>query len=170
MNKEYISNQNSYENNNPLYIVVHNTDNFKAGANARAHAKAQHDGSFSGMSAHVYVDDAGIYQAMPYDRGAWHVGVNYGGALFGTVNNRNSIGVEMCVQSGYDYEKAFTNAVSAVKQIMEELEIAADHVVSHYDVCAKNCPSQIRAKGDWERFKQLIGAADTELPGHREKR
>lgn len=164
MNKEYISNQNSYENNNPLYIVVHNTDNFKAGANARAHAKAQRDGNFSGMSAHVYVDDAEIYQAMPYDRGAWHVGVNYGGALFGTVNNRNSIGVEMCVQSGYDYEKAFTNTVNAVKQIMEELGIAADHVVSHYDVCAKNCPSQIRAKGDWKRFKQLIGDVDTELP------
>lgn len=165
MNKDYISNQNSYEGNIPLWIVVHNTDNFNTGANAKAHAKAQHDGNFSGMSAHVYTDDSDkAYQAMPFDRGAWHVGVNYGGKLFGTVNNRNSIGVEMCVQSGYDYEKAFSNTVAVVKQLMEELNIDADHVVSHYDVCGKNCPSQIRAKGDWERFKKLIGAESAELP------
>lgn len=164
MNKDYISNQNSYEGNNPQWIVVHNTDNFEKGADAKAHAQAQHKGHLSGMSAHVFVDDKSVYQAIPYDRGAWHVGVNYGGKLFGAVNNRNSIGVEMCVQSGYDYEKAFLNTVAAVKQIMEELSIDADHVVSHYDVCGKNCPSQIRAKGDWERFKRLIGAENGETP------
>ena len=41
---------------------------------------------------------------------------------------------------------------------MKKFGIDANHVVSHYDVCAKNCPSAIRAKGDWNRFKQLIGA------------
>ena len=39
---------------------------------------------------------------------------------------------------------------------MEELNIPANHVVQHYDVCAKNCPSAIRAKGDWERFKAAV--------------
>lgn len=166
INKDYISNNNSYANNTQTYIVVHNTDNFNKTANAKAHAKAQHDGNFSGMSAHFYTDDQELaYQALPYNRGAWHVGVNYGGKLFGTVNNRNSIGVEMCVNSGYDYEKAFQNTVALVKQLMKELNIDADHVVSHYDVCAKNCPSQIRAKGDWARFKQLIGAADENIKG-----
>ncbi|MEI3206769.1 MAG: hypothetical protein V8S84_03010 [Lachnospiraceae bacterium] len=29
------------------------------------------------------------------------------------------------------------------------------------DLCAKNCPSAIRATGDWHRFKQLIGAKTT---------
>lgn len=42
INKSYISTENTYAKNNPQYIVVHNTDNFKAGANALAHAKAQH--------------------------------------------------------------------------------------------------------------------------------
>lgn len=165
INKNYISNQNSYTNNNPLYIVVHNTDNFNKTADAKAHAKAQHDGNFVGMSAHYYVDDGAAYQAMPHSRGAWHVGINYGGKLFGTVNNRNSIAVEMCVNAGYNYEKAFQNTVAVVKQLMQELNIDADHVVSHYDVCAKNCPSQIRAKGDWARFKKLIGAADENIKG-----
>ena len=111
INTSLISNNNSYAGQTPAYIVIHNTDNYAKGANAKAHAKAQHDGNFKGYSAHVYVDDTEAYQALPYNRGAWHVGVNYGGRLFGTVNNRNSVGIEMCVQAGYNYEKAFQNTV-----------------------------------------------------------
>ena len=102
-----------------------------------------------------------LYQALPYDRGAWHVGVNYGGRLFGICNNHNSIGIEMCVNAGYDYEKAFRNTAQVCKILMKQYGINADHVVQHYDVCAKNCPSAIRAKGDWNRFKLLIGSSET---------
>ena len=165
INKNYISNQNSYPENNRKYIVIHNTDNFSRTADAKAHARAQHDGNLSGMSAHYFVDDSGVYQALPHSRGAWHVGVNYGSEFFGIANNRNSIGIEMCVNAGYNYEKAFQNTVALTKQLMKELGIDADHVVTHYDVCAKNCPSQIRAKGDWNRFKKLIGSAGTNIRG-----
>lgn len=161
INTSLISNNNSYAGQVPKYIVIHNTDNYAAGADAHAHAKAQHDGNFSGYSAHVFVDDKGAYQALPYNRGAWHVGVNYGGRLFGVCSNHNSIGIEMCVQSGYNYEKAFQNTVNVCKQLMKQYGIDADHVLQHYDVCAKNCPSAIRAKGDWNRFKQLIGSSET---------
>ena len=106
--------------------------------------------------------DKSAYQAMPYSRGAWHVGVNYGGRLFGTVNNRNSVGIEMCVQAGFDYDKAFANTAEVCRQLMSELNIPADRVVQHYDVCAKNCPSAIRAKNDWNRFKKLIQGKEKE--------
>ena len=53
INTDYLSNKNSYEGQTPRYIVIHNTDNGNPGADARAHAKAQHDGNFDGMSAHV---------------------------------------------------------------------------------------------------------------------
>ena len=162
INKSYISNNNSYSGQVPKYIVIHNTDNYSAGADALAHAKAQKAGNFKGYSAHVYVDDGAAYQATPFNRGAWHVGVNYGGRLFGTVNNRNSIGIEMCVNSGYNYERAFQNTVEVCKQIMKETGIPADRVVQHFDVCNKNCPSAIRAKGDWNRFKKLISSASSE--------
>jgi len=161
INTSLISNNNSYAGQVPKYIVIHNTDNYAAGADAHAHAKAQHDGNFKGYSAHVFVDDQEAYQALSYDRGAWHVGVNYGGRLFGTCNNHNSIGIEMCVNAGYNYEKAFRNTVNVCKQLMKQYGIDADHVLQHYDVCAKNCPSAIRAKGDWNRFKQLIGNSET---------
>ena len=159
----YRSTKNSYAGNTPNYIVIHNTDNYSAGADAKAHAKAQYNGNFSGYSAHCYVDDTNTaYEALPADRGAWHVGVNYGGRLFGTVSNRNSYGIEMCVQAGYDYEKSFQNTVAVCRMKMEELGIDAAHVVQHFDVCTKNCPSAIRAKGDWERFKKLIGGSETD--------
>ena len=163
IDRSLISNTNTYSENDPRCIVVHNTDNFAAGANAYAHAKAQHDGNFSNMSAHYYTDDGDVaYQAAPHSRGCWHVGVNYGTKnLFGTYGNRNSIGVEMCVQAGYDYEKAFQNTVAVVKEIMRETGIPADRVYRHYDICSKHCPSQIMNKGDWERFKKAIRSSST---------
>ena len=164
IDRSFISNQNTYEENDPRCIVVHNTDNFRAGADARTHAEAQHNGELSNMSAHYYVDDGDTaYQAAPHNRGCWHVGVNYGGAnLFGRYGNRSSIGVEMCVQSGYDYEKAFRNTVAVVKEIMRKTGIPASRVYRHYDICSKHCPSQIMERDDWGRFKKLIsGASNT---------
>lgn len=161
VNRDFVTENNTYEGNDPRYIVVHNTDNFASGADASAHARAQHNGNLS-TSVHYYTDDKGtVYQAAPHGRGCWHVGVNYGGRLFGTVNNRNSIGVEMCVQAGYDFQKAFGNTVEFIRQLMAETGIPAERVVQHYDVCAKNCPSQIRARGMWEELKRLIGNGGT---------
>lgn len=161
LNTTYLSNNNSYDGQIPLYIVIHNTDNFSEGADAKAHAKAQYNGNFDSMSAHVYVDDKEAYQTLPFNRGAWHVGVDYGGRLFGTVNNRNSVGIEVCVQKDFNYEKAFLNAVEICSQIMKTLKIPAERVIQHYDVCAKNCPSVIRQNGDWNRFKSLILKKET---------
>ena len=161
IDRSFISNQNTYEENDPRCIVVHNTDNFRAGADACTHAEAQHNGELSNMSAHYYVDDGETaYQAAPHSRGCWHVGINYGGTnLFGKYGNRSSIGVEMCVQQGYDYEKAFQNTVAVVKEIMRETGIPASRVYRHYDICSKQCPSQIMAHGDWDRFKRLISSS-----------
>lgn len=171
IDRSLISNTNTYSENDPRCIVVHNTDNFAAGANALAHARAQYNGNFASMSAHYYVDDGDVaYQAAPHRRGCWHVGVNYGGNnLFGRYGNRSSIGVEMCVQSGYNYEKAFQNTVAVVKEIMRETGIPASRVYRHYDICSKHCPSQIIERGDWDRFKKLISGVSADTPKQPEK-
>ena len=167
IDRSLISNTNTYSENDPKCIVVHNTDNFAAGADALAHARAQYNGNFQNMSAHYYVDDGDTaYQAAPHSRGCWHGAVNYGGNnRYGRFGNRSSIGVEMCVQAGYNYEKAFQNTVAVVKEIMRETGIPASRVYRHYDICSKHCPSQIIERGDWERFKSLISdAASVEQP------
>lgn len=154
---QYLTTFNSYPENTPTAIIVHNTDNFSKTATAKAHAEGLKNGYMQGMSWHVVVDDKEAYQCLPYNRGAWHIGVNYGNkTLFGKINNRNSVCVEMCVNAGYDYEKAFQNTVDVVKQLMAKLKIPADKVYQHYDICNKYCPSQIRKRGDWNRFKSLI--------------
>ena len=156
----YLTTNNSYSENDPKYIVIHNTGNYKPGATAQAHASSLRNGYIDDMSWHIVTDDKDIYQCLPWSRGAWHVGVNYGGRLFGTVNNHNSIGIEMCVNAGYDYEKAFQNTVKACKMVMQELGIPADRVYRHYDICAKQCPAEIMARSDWSRFKQLISGTE----------
>lgn len=158
---QYITTVNSYAGNEPCAIIVHNTGNFAKTATAKSHASGLKDGVMNGISWHIVVDDKEAYQCLPFNRGAYHVGVNYGGKLFGKINNRNSIGVEMCVNAGYDYEKAFHNTVEVVKWLMQELGIPADRVYQHWDICGKDCPQQIRQHGDWPRFKQLIGGTDT---------
>lgn len=166
VNKKYVSDKNTYVGNVPRYIVVHNTDNFSAGADALAHAKAQFKGNLS-TSVHYYTDDKDtVYQVASHHMGCWHVGVNYGGRLFGTVNNKNSIGVEMCVQAGYDFNKAFANTVEFVRDLMAETGIPAERVVQHYDVCGKDCPSQIRKKGLWEKLKVQIADSNINSGGN----
>ena len=164
INRKYITNNNSYSTNNPVAIVIHNTDNFNRGADAQAHAEWLATDTDTGMSWHYAVDDHSIYQCLPHNRGAYHVGRNYGSNnLFSTYGGRdhlNTIAIEMCVNKGYDYEKAFQNTVKLTKYLMKQLNIPADRVFQHYDICSKDCPSQIRKHGDWPRFKQLISAAD----------
>ena len=50
VDRSYCSNQNTWSENHPQCIVVHNTDNFAAGADARAHARAQYQGKMTGRS------------------------------------------------------------------------------------------------------------------------
>ena len=170
INRDFITTHNTNSTNDPLYIVIHNTDNERKGADAKAHAEGLYNGDMENMSWHYVVDDHSWYQCIEHNRGAWHVGKNYGANnLFGIVHNRNSIGIEMCVNAGYDYEAAFQNTVMLTRYLMQELGIDADHVVSHYDVCSKDCPSAIRAHGDWSRFKQLITAETDEAPAEKQE-
>lgn len=158
INKTYYPTEhNSYSVNDPKYIIIHNTDNYSSGADAKAHAKGLYNGDMVNMSWHYVIDDKSIYACLPYNRGAMHVGKNFGSNnLFGTVNNRNSICIEICVNPECDYEKAFSNAVQLTRYVMNELGITEDRVLQHYDVCSKNCPSEIRKRGDWQRFKEAI--------------
>lgn len=82
VNRSYVSDNNTYEGNNPQYIVVHNTDNFAAGADANAHARAQYNGNLS-TSVHYYTDEQGygVSDGSPWTgmlacgRGLWRTAV-----------------------------------------------------------------------------------------------
>ena len=164
INRKYITSNNSYSTNNPVAIVIHNTDNFDPTADAKSHAEWLASDTDTGMSWHYAVDDHSIYQCLPHNRGAYHVGKNYGTnnlySKYGGRDNKNTIAIEMCVNKGYDYEKAFQNTVKLTRYLMKELNIPASRVFQHWHICSKDCPSQIRKRGDWDRFMKLISGAD----------
>lgn len=143
--------------NTKQYIVIHDTGNTKAGADAVNHFKYFNNGE-RGASAHYFVDDKRILQLVRDDDRSWHCGKKYGVAPMSQVNNDNSIGIEICVNSDGDYKKAFDYAVELTKILMEMYDIQAKNVVRHYDACLKTCPASM-SKNNWQLwadFKKKI--------------
>ena len=137
------------------YIVIHDTQNTSKGANADAHFKYFNGGNRN-SSADFFVDDKKIIQINDYTKYAtWQVGDGKG--KYG-ITNHNAIGVEICINSDGDYEKAFLKAVELTKYLMKELNIPAERVIRHYDASRKNCPASMRNNNwaKWKEFKQLI--------------
>ena len=88
-----ISKKNCYiGQNRPAYIVIHETDNWSKGADAKAHANAMKNGNLAG-TVHYYVDSKSVYQTLDHSDGAWAVGDGKG--KYG-ITNRNSINIEIC--------------------------------------------------------------------------
>ena len=137
------------------YIVIHDTGNSSAGANARAHFNYFNSANRS-SSADIFVDDDECWIVNDYHKYySWHCGDGQG--KYG-ITNSNSVGIEMCVNSDGNYEKAFRNTVDVARKLMEELNIPFDRVVRHYDASRKNCPASMN-KGDWHKwnkFKDLL--------------
>lgn len=136
------------------YIVIHDTGNKGKGANADSHYKY-----FSqmerGASAHYFVDDKKILQIVDDSLAAWHVGD--GGGKFG-ITNQNSIGIEICVNSDGNYDKAVANAIELSKYLMKKYNIPLEKVVRHYDASRKLCPASMSSKNwsKWLWFKEQL--------------
>lgn len=159
---------NSSRNGNSIkYIVIHYTGNKTD--TAKANANYFYTGNRN-ASAHYFVDRTSIYQSVKDDRAAWHVGVNYGrNNLFGTCNNRNSIGIEMCSNSGKIADATYQRVVELTKYLMKKYNVPASRVVRHYDVCSKHCPGWRgwipSNETIWKEFKHTITAKDAPATG-----
>lgn len=161
INRDFISKQNTYAGaNNPTYIVIHETDNYANGAGAQRHAQAQKNGNLS-TSVHYYAGNDGVYQAAEHSDGTWSIGTEYGGNhSVKDATNRNSINIEICVNSDGDYNVARANAIELVKYLIQTTGIKADHVIRHYDAKGKYCPRKMLDNPSlWEDFKNQIGGA-----------
>lgn len=155
INKKQIAYNRSKRTSRILFIVVHDTGNVDVGANAQRHYQYFNGGN-RGSSADIFVDDMQALQVNDYHTYySWHCGDGHG--KYGITNN-NSVGVEMCINSDGDYDKAFDNTVEVVKQLMSELNIDAAHVVRHYDASRKNCPASFSGSGwaRWLKFKKRL--------------
>ena len=112
-----ISKKNCYiGQNKPAYIVIHETDNWSKGADAKAHATAMKNGNLAG-TVHYYVDSKSVYQTLDHSDGAWAVGDGKG--KYG-ITNRNSINIEICVNPETDYYKAVDKAEQLAAQLLKQ--------------------------------------------------
>jgi N-acetylmuramoyl-L-alanine amidase len=83
-----------------LYIVIHDTGNPRAGADAEAHYRYFNGGN-RGASAHYFVDASSIIQTVEDYNASWHCGDGQG--KYG-ITNQNSVGVEICINADGDDE------------------------------------------------------------------
>lgn len=140
------------------YLVIHDTGNRSRGANAMAH-RNYFGGGNRNASAHYFVDPTQIVQIIGDSYSSWHCGDNQGrGRALNGVTNRESIGIELCINADGDYEAAYGNLVELVKNLMARFDVPASRVCRHYDVSRKSCPNSFRSSGwaRWERFKRDI--------------
>ncbi len=138
------------------YIVIHETSNTEKGADAMNHYTFFNRAN-QGSSADFFVDDQGPLQVNDYyTYYTWHCGD--GNGQHG-ITNQNSIGVEICVNADGNYKKAVSYTRELVKQLMEELDIPADHVVRHYDASGKLCPSRMQ-EDDWAAWDAFHDSLD----------
>jgi hypothetical protein len=144
----------------PEYIVIHETANKNSGANAQAHWKYWNTNSNANSSVHFVVDDHEVVQLAEFEPGkcwrCWHVGDNKGHSK---ITNSNSIGIEICVNSDGDFEKARQNCIELVKWLMPQVKLGSDKVVRHYDASGKWCPANMLNKPElWNDFILQISA------------
>ena len=142
-------------NRNIQYICVHDTGNRSNGANAEMHFRYFNSGN-KNASADFFVDDKQILQINNYYKYyTWAVGDGKGS--YG-ITNRNSISIEMCINSDGNYNEMLNNTVWLVKHLMNKLKLPIDRVVRHYDASRKICPQTMSANSwaNWNGFKQMI--------------
>ncbi len=166
INRDYVSKENTYAGaNNPMYIVIHETDNPSKGAGAQRHALAQKNGNLS-TSVHYYSGSDGVYQAAEHSDGTYSIGKEYGGNhSIKDATNRNSINIEICVNADGDYNAARANAIELVKYLIQTTGIPAERVIRHYDAKGKYCPRKmLDSPVLWEDFKNQIGGAAVQNP------
>lgn len=137
------------------FIVVHWTSNESETATAMNHREyLQHATRYG--SAHYFVDEKEIVQAIGDTTEAWSVGDNqgYGTALNGCTNY-NSISVEMCVNNGYSSKMLF-NTIELTKELLRLYPNA--RVCRHWDVSRKECPYGYHGQNNakWNNFLEEI--------------
>lgn len=139
------------------WIVIHETGNSSKGADAKNHStylKNLAKANTTYVSWHYTVDDHAIYHHIPDNEIAYHASdgrVEGGG-------NMASIGIEICVNSDGNFDKARDNAAWLTAKLLKENNLTIGAVKQHHDFApdGKNCPQTIRNKGLWNNFLQAV--------------
>lgn len=130
------------------YIVIHETDNFDKTTGAKNHAQFLSENNMDSTSWHYTVDDKEIYHHIPDNEVAYHA-ANEIGNLYG-------IGIELCVNSGGNFEKTFNNATKLVAYLLKEYNLTTYDLKTHHDFSGKDCPHSILKNNRMDEFIEKV--------------
>lgn len=130
------------------YIVIHETDNFDKTTGAKNHAQFLSENNMDSTSWHYTVDDKEIYHHIPDNEVAYHA-ANEIGNLYG-------IGIELCVNSGGNFEKTFNNATKLVAYLLKEYNLTIYDLKTHHDFSGKDCPHSILKNNRMDEFIEKV--------------
>ncbi len=146
----------------PRFVTIHDTDNPAANADAAMHARyvknpdtgvdsnnhPMPNNAINPSGWHLTVDDHQAYQHLPFTESGWHAGDGASGP-----GNRQSIGIEICMNKNGNRAQAEENAAWLTAKMLRELKLTRDQVKQHNNWSGKNCPSVLRGRaGGWEDF------------------
>lgn len=70
--------------------------------------------------------------------------------------NRNSIGIETCVNMYSNYFKTIRLNASLVALLLDENNLDVSRVLQHNNMSGKNCPNAMRTADYWSKFKDYV--------------
>ncbi len=156
VDKDRINRRYERGNVGAKYVVIHNTDNWREGAGAKAHSqylKGFKEGDRP-LAWHYTVDDEAIYKSLPEEEAAYHAGDGGEGE-----GNLYGIGIEICLNKqprGEKPSKAFIKAVKntaiLAAELMKKYDLPIENVRQHNAFSGKNCPSCMRENDMWDDF------------------
>lgn len=130
------------------YIVIHETDNTRVGADAKSHSDFLKYSNTISTGWHYTVDSEKIYHHMPDNEIAYHAASRVG--------NWFGIGIELCVNEDSDFEKTFDNAVKLVAYLIKEYSLDVNCIKTHHDFSGKDCPHIILKNNRLDEFKNKV--------------
>ncbi len=137
------------------YIIIHDTGNTSKGSDAMAHFNYFNSANRN-SSADFFIDSENILTVNDYRKYyTWHCGDGKGK---NGITNKNSVGIELCVNSDGDYEKAFENLISHTARLAKELNIDFNNILRHFDASGKICPASMSGSNwkKWNDFKNEV--------------
>lgn len=144
------------------YLVIHETDNFSSGANAKAHGSfilQNANAEENIVSWHYTVDDHEIYHHLPDDEPAYHAG----DGMEKNGGNRNGVGIEMCVNEDGNYEQTLINTEKLCARLLVEYGLKPSALKKHQDFSGKVCPDRLINGGRWDEFCAAVEQRYKEL-------
>lgn len=137
---------------NPLFIVVHETGIRTPGINAKYYSEFQYNKAYvadevdAWTSWHYTVDDHSIYQSYLDQSECWNAG---DGDIYG-------IGIEMCINADGNYNASLINNARLIASLLIKHNLGMKSLKMHHDYSAKPCPETMLQNRLWFNFLKMI--------------